>query len=507
METVSRPGLERFIVGGTQALAIVATGGVAAVLAGLGSIFGARLSILATLLIPLAIAIVIKPRLGVLLLIFALGFLEEFPGGLSDEVAERSARQPFYAATFGLPAVYPPDVLIGGLCALFLCRKLLWNERFGMRLDKIGAAMILLFLSMAISVLAGFAREHPFGPEVLDLSLLGKITLPESAARYIAVLQFKIYALLFVAYVLGLIYFRSERDIRDVVRVLAICMLLTVGLGALRLVRDPGMVRVMTAVIYDTASVTFMALAVFYVISKWACGFYRPSRAVLYAVFSTALMVLILLSFRRTLWGAILIATLILPFIVPAKGRGGLFMLMALGALLTSAVLFATPGGRALLESVLARAGVTHLDDASTLYRFSLMVWVVERFDDIPLLGWGLKPLWNEKIHIRFFAANLENVHSLYLWVLVRFGIVGLIAAAIAIGLILLRMREIWKSLRNDHSRILIAMVLVMLILYLFNGIFNPVYANTRLIVPLGLALALASRLPEIAAVRVGRPI
>jgi len=506
MEADNRAGLERFLVGGTQLLVVLATGGVAAVLAGMGAIYGVRLAVLATLLIPLAITATLKPRLGVLLLIFALGFLEEFPGGLSDEIAERSARQPFYAATFGIPALYAPDVLIGGLCALFLCRKLLWNERFDLHVDKIGAAMILLLLSMTISILIGLAREHPFGPEVLDLSLLGKITLPETAARFIAVLQFKLYMLLFVAYVLGLIYFRTERDIRDMVIALGICMLLTVGLGVLRLIRDPGMVRVMTAVIYDTASVTFMALAVFYMISKWACGLYRPGRAALYAVFSVVLMVLILLSFRRTLWGAIFIATLVLPFIIPARGRGGLMMLMAIGALLGSAALFSTTAGRALLESVLARAGDTNLDQASTLYRFSLLVWLVERFDDIPLFGWGLKPLWNEKIQIRFFAANLENVHSLYVWILVRLGIVGILAATVAMGLILLRMRQTWTALRDDHYRILVAMVLVMLILYLFNGIFNPVYANTRLVVPLGFAFALISRLPEIAAARIARP-
>ena len=82
------------------------------------------------------------------------------------------------------------------------------------------------------------------------------------------------------------------------------------------------MVRELIAVIYDTGTVTLMAMAVFYTILKWACGFYSPRQTLPRAVFAIALMLLIVLSFRRTLWGAIALCTAMLPILTPPGGEG-----------------------------------------------------------------------------------------------------------------------------------------------------------------------------------------
>lgn len=475
-------------------------GAAGAVIAFFASLYGAKFAFLAAAAIPVAVAVVLRPRWGVVLFFFCIAFLEEFPGGLSDQDAERSARQPFYSATFGLPMTYPVDVIVAGLLALYALKKIFGREPLDLPFDTIGAALSMLAVTMALSILIAFGGDYPLGPPILDLSLLGKITLPDAAARYIAVLQIKIYALIFASYVLGLLYFRAERDIRDMVRALGLAMLAVVALLSWRLIRDPTMATRLIAVVYDTASVTFMALAVFFVISKWACGHYRAAQSVVLAVFCVALAVLILLSFRRTLYGALALSTLLLPLLVPARGRARLVMLMAVGACILGAAVAVVPAGQALLQSVAARTMETTLDDSSTLYRFSLLVWVVERFGELPLFGWGIKPLWNETVHIRFFTATMENVHSLYFWILVRFGIVGIMAGAIAVVLVLKRIFEVWRRVSGDEHRILLAMVFLSIVIYLFSGIFNPVYGSARLTISLGLALALVTRLPEIAA-------
>jgi O-antigen ligase len=396
--------------------------------------------------------------------------------------------------------------MIAGLLALYWLRKMLRRESFRMKIDMVGMALILIAASMLISILLGLLGDEPFGPEVLDLSLLGAIKVPEAAARYIAVLQIKLFVLLFGAYVLGMTFFRTERDIRDMVLAVTLAMVATIGLGGWRLYSDPSMVQKLIAVIYDTGTVTLMALSVFYVISKWSCNLYTAQQTVLRAIYSVALMLLIVLSFRRTLWGAIALATLVLPFILPREGRPRLLALIALSVLLVGVALASIPGGQALVASALARAEETNLDDPSTLYRFALLVWVVDRFGELPLFGWGIKPLWNETVHIRFFTSNMENVHSLYFWILTRFGVMGLLSFGTALILVLVKMVHVARQVTRPEHKILLAVIFLSIVLYLFGGIFNPVYANVRLVVPMGLALAVVTRLPEIAAAGRARP-
>jgi O-antigen ligase len=287
------------------------------------------------------------------------------------------------------------------------------------------------------------------------------------------------------------------------VRVVGVAMLFTLFLGAYRLVQDPSLVRKTIAVVYDTATVTLMALTIFYIVGKWASSYYHASRSVLLALFCAALAVLILLSFRRAMWGGIAAAMLVFPMLLSGKPRTRVFMLVVTSAVLGAAVL--GTAGQGLVEAALARVGETNFQDASTLYRFALAMWTVEHFADLPLFGWGLKPLWNETIRIRFFLANMENVHSIYVWVLVRFGIVGLFVFSAAVVMIFARIAEVRRAVTEDSHRVLVAVVIIFILLVLFSGIFNPVYSSVRAMLPLGIALGLISRLPGIAAAR-GRP-
>jgi O-antigen ligase len=332
---------------------------------------------------------------------------------------------------------------------------------------------------------------------------MAPLKLPEPVARLIAVLQIKLFAMLFAGYLVGLLYFRRERDIRDMLRVVGAAMVLTLCLGAYRLVQDPSLVRKTIAVVYDTATVTLMALTIFYIVGKWASSYYGASRSALLAIFCAALALLILLSFRRAMWGGIAGAMLVFPMLLSGKPRANVFMLVASSAVLAAAALGTV--GQGLVEAAMARVGETSFKDASTLYRFALAMWAVERFADLPLFGWGLKPLWNETIRIRFFLANMENVHSVYVWVLIRFGVMGVFLFGAAVAMIFARIAQVRRAVSEDSHRVLIAVVIVFILLVLFSGIFNPVYSSVRAMLPLGIALGLISRLPEIAAARAPR--
>lgn len=461
-----------------------------------------KVTVLITLLIPVIAAVILRPRVGVLLLIFAMCFIEELPGGFGEDEAIRSQRTAFYAVTFGVRAFYIPDAMIFGLLILFLLKAVIWRTKLGGGLDKIAVAFCLLGAAVLLSLLISFTGPEPLGPPVLDLSLLGAITLPLDVARHIGVLQYKLFLLIFPAYLLGLFFFREERDIRQTIILLTVAMVATILLGAYRLALDPAMIKGQVPVIFDTASITFMAMTVFYLVGMWACGHLRFNQTLVSAVFCAVLILLILLSFRRTMWGAIALAAVLFPLILPRRTYWRLLVLAGLGGCAALILLGATPGGQAVLQSLIVRAGETNLNQGSTLYRFALGVWLVDNIWDLPLFGYGIAPLWNKVIHIRFFSMNLEDVHSLYLWILLRMGVIGFLLVGVALSLVLLRLREVYRLMREDRDRILVGVIFLCIVMYLFSGIFNPVYANVRLVVPLGFALALVTRLPYIAAKR-----
>lgn len=501
---VPKPSLE--ILAGSG-LGIVA----AVIVLGAMATKGPLLVLLAAATIPVVAAVILRPRYGMILLIFCMSFVEEFRGGIGDQGAGgdeylRSERTSFYSATIGIPSLYLPDILVGGVLLLYVIRAILWRLPMGIRLDKIGLGLLILAFSVLFSLLVPLWGHDPFGPAVLDLSMIGSIKLPEKnvsdVARYLPVLQFKLFMILFPSYLVGLFFFREDRDVEQTIKLVGLAMIFTILLALSRLVRDPAMVRSLVPVVFDTGSVALMAMTVFYCIGRWASGHYRAHQGLLQAVFCALLMLIILLSFRRTLWGAIALATLFFPFILPRRALPRLFVIISIGLCLALLAVVVTPAGQVLLQSIVSRAGETNLNQSSTLYRFAIFAWVVENIGNIPLFGYGMAPLWNEKMYIRFFVTSMENVHSLYIWILTRMGLIGVAASAVALILILVRIREVYRTTRDEHYQILVGVVFLSVVMYLFNGFFNPVYANVRHLVPLGLSLALVSQLPQIMARR-----
>jgi|GEM_PF-2734267 len=483
------------LTNGSIALLISLVG--AAIVVG-GVYFSWAIPVAAMIAIPVITIIMIRPRWGVVLTVFLLCFIEEFQGGISTDMVARSARTGFYAKTLGIPTLYAPDVLIGGLLLLYALRELLWREGLRLKLDKIGIALLLLMASVLLSLAFSFTLPDPFGPPLLDLSLVGSIELPDKVARLIAVLQIKIFVIIIPAYLLGLVYFRTERDINHMLIAFVCAMAGTVLLASFRLVGDPSLVTSMVAVIYDTASVWLMAMMVFYTVGMWSLGHYRGPRITLQGAFCLLLMLFILLSFRRTLWGAIALATLFFPFVLPRRAYPRLLLLVVIGVIVAAVVLAGTSPGRSILASIVGRLGETNFNEASTLYRFALLVWVIERGADLPFFGYGLMPLWNEQIRLRFFVTHMENVHSLYFWILLRLGVFGLFVCSVSLGLIFSRMKNVYQQLSEERYKLLVGVLFLGIIMVLFSGIFNPVYGRVRFLVPLGFALALVTRLPDI---------
>lgn len=466
-----------------------------------------RLALLVGGAIPLGMLAILRPRIGLLLTMFAICLLDEFPGGIGDtnvggDEFKRSERTPFYALSMGVPSIYAPDVLFGGLLVLYFLKSIMWREHYPFRLDKIGVAMGLIAFATLLSIVIPLCGPSPFGPAVLDLGTLGSIELKNAVvhdvARYVPILQYKLFLTMFPAYFLGLFYFRSARDVEAMITVFGAAMCGAIALAAVRLIRSPSMIAHLVPVVFDTATVAFMAMAVFFSIAAWACGHYGAMRSALQITFSALLVLFILISFRRTMWGAIALVTPLLPFILPRRALGRLMLLFAVTIFVAMLLLGGTPAGHAIASSVLSRIGETNQNNSSTLYRFVLLVWLVHHGTDVPLFGYGFMPLWNELVRIRLLTISLESVHSLYLWILLRMGAIGFLMCTVALGLMFARLREVYRLVEGERYKILVGIIFLSIVMLLFNGIFNPVYAQVRHIITLGFTLALISRLPYI---------
>lgn len=448
--------------------------------------------------IPAGLIAVWRPRIGMLGFLFLVLFMEEFPGGISEDDVTRSERTLFYAMALGLPAVYLPDLMIAGLLFLYLVKFVVKKEHIPLQCDKIGFGLLMVFGSLILSIMISYGGEETFGPVVLGTTLgfFEDIELPDNIARLISILQIKLFILVFPSYLLGLFFFREERDLRHALWVFTAAMTATALMALARLASNPGMVVQMTTVIVDTSSVWLLALASFYMISLWTLGYYRGWGTTLRVLGCSLFIVLILLSFRRTIWGAMAMAALFWPLILPRRGWGKLLFLIAAGIIAMGLFFTITPVGRVILASVIARMGETNLAQGSTLYRFAMMVWFFENIWDLPFFGYGLRPLWDVTIQIRLFLVNMESVHSLYLWILLRMGIFGILCWIVASYLVISRIKDVYLLLYDEKGKILAGVILLSLVMFFFNGITNPVYGQVRHMILLGLELALITRLP-----------
>lgn len=448
--------------------------------------------------IPAIIVACWKPRIAMLGFLFLILFVEETPGGIDG--VERSERTFFYSVTVGLPAVYIPDLLLTGILALYFLKFVFHRERFPFQVDKAGVGLILLFATTLMSIVVSLSSYQTFGPPILpgNYGFFEGAELPEEIARLVAILQMKLFVIVFPSYLLGLFFFREKRDLDQGLLVFSAAMVGTIALAIGRLISNPDMVASLVTVIVDTVSIWLMGCALFYVISRWALRHYSSWGTTVRVICAIFWVLLILLSFRRTLWGAIAIAFLFWPLILPRKAWGRLLFLISVGVIVAGIFFAVTPVGQVVFGSVMERASETTLSQGSTQYRFAMLVWFIESLADTPAFGHALTPLWDETVQLRRLEVTMEGIHSLYLWILQRLGLVGISITLIAGVLITLRFREVYQIVRSEKAKVLTGVIFLSYIIFILNGILNPVYGQVRQMILFGIALALVTRLPAI---------
>lgn len=473
-----------------------------AVLAGLGigllfavaSYFHIYIGVAAALALPGALVVVLRPQLGAYLFVLIMILLEEFPSGLG-EVPERSLRTPFYSTSLGVPGLYATDVFLFGLIGLFAVHTLIRRDPPPLLLDRFGVALAALMgfavLSSVISIMGG----NPFAQGDIAGSTGTSYAVNQDGAKLIALFQFKNYSYLFFAYLLGLAFMRRPEHLQDVLRVFAVGIAGSIVVGFVRLGSNPRMVLEQIPLFYHSPTSWLFGLITFFVVLCWGRGLLGRRESLLLLGASAILMLFILISFRRTMWGAVFIGGILTILFADARARGSLIIAGGLMASVLGMLLILTPAGSSLIGSIMARLSQTTVDDPSTLYRLSLFIYFAQNFWELPLFGYGVTPLWNKVVYIGLFESNLENIHSLYFWLILRTGIIGFAGAVIVAIVIMTGLFEFIRRARNSQYQILGICVVLALVMLAFSGIFNPVYGETRYMILTGFALAMVSRM------------
>jgi hypothetical protein len=480
-----------------QALLIASgalVGGLAGTLVSAGAYLGMGIGIAVAAALVIAPVLLLRPMWAFYLFVATIFILEEFPAGEGDTL-ERSIRLPFYAASLGIPGLNAPELLMITVLLLLVLYQGVAKRRDIVFVDLVGVCLLTIGWCAVFAVVFSFIAGDPFEHAIImETTGLG-FEMNERALQFIAFFQFKLFAYLFIAYLLGLVAFRGEPEIRRFAIVLGGASVAMIAIGVVRLIRDPAIVAEVRPLFYDSPTSWLFAIGIFFIIGTWAYGLARRAQLAGLTVLGATLSLFILLSFRRTMWAGIAIAGLMLVAFLPPKRRAYLLGMLALFGAILGAVLVMTPLQELVLAPLVARIGQTNVEDTSTLYRLALFVYFARHFGDIPFFGYGVEPLWNQIVGLGFFRTNLENVHSLYFWWWLRTGAFGMLVATSAVSVLLVVLvREIRKT-PPGFARLVNVCVLLALVVLLFSGIFNPVYGQARYMIFTGLLLAAFSRL------------
>lgn len=457
------------------------------------------LSIAYIFILPISLLVLFRPSYGSLIFIFLILILEEFPGGLGGDSVQRSIRMPFYSTSIIIPGVYSTDILLFGLITIFLMHYLIRPEQYKVKIDGVCLALFLMMACVVLSVTISFLSSDPFSEGIIRLTSGTAYKISEKGAQLVVFFHIKIYMYLMFSYILGLLFITTNKKIEDILKVALIAAIIFIFIGVIRVAVAPGIVKSMIPVFYHSPTSWFFGIFIFFTVLAWAYDININVRKSTLIIISAILMIFVLISFRRTMWGAILISACTMLFFIPREKYYKVFFIILSLLALLGMFLFLTPVGSTLVSAVSSRLDQTTVAETSTLYRLALFVYFFsENVFEIPFFGYGVTPLWNKMVSLGYFRINLENIHSLYFWVLLRTGFFGFFIFIISSVYIAAQMIRYAINTTNQNYKVITVSIFLAFLMLSFSGIFNPVYGEARYMILMGLMLAMFSRMRQI---------
>jgi len=354
----------------------------------------------------------------------------------------------------------------------------------------------IIVLSTSISLLLQTLTHQP----VYDVSNIG-FAFKGPAIYLIGFSQTKIFLYLFLTLFITYISLRDKKQIYNMFIVLLLSIAISMLQGLWRLFLHPeNYIKIGIPIFYDSASSMFFMFFIiaFIILNIFEIPLNRIARISM-MLFSIIGMLLIIFSFRRTIWLSFGVLLFLFPFLpLPNKKIwlhkfAGLIILI-LGLLFISH--FNSNHTIQLPTSIENRIQSTTLGESSTLYRYVMYKEAFPLIMESPLIGHGTEPLWNNYLGYGKFKQSYENIHSLYLWLLFRWGVAGLLCffwiiwRCYRIGL-----TALFKCPLNRLDTAILWIILLSLGGFLIVALFFPVYSMMRFVVIAGVLLAMELKL------------
>lgn len=388
--------------------------------------------------------------------------------------------RPFAGVVFSVMlAPFVPTMVLAGLVVFTLCSLLLYSmthKDFQWRLDWVGAAVIAFLLVTWLSVLSSYARRNSF--------MVAGITT-----------------------VFILFYFcvintaRSKKQVSLLLKLFVISGCIVAVYGILQYVMgwgtnvvntwlDEEMFEDVKLRVYSTLEnpnvLGEYLLLVGFVCGGLLCAVKREWQKIVYGAMLIVILVCLILTQSRGCWLGLLVG---LAFMITiTNGRLWGFLPLCLAA-----VPFVLP------QSIIDRfTSIGNLEDSSSSYRVFIWLGTLQMLRDYWISGVGMGEIAYNSVY-PFYSYNAivaPHSHNLYLQLMVHSGISALLLFA---GIVWIAVRYLVVTYRTQGKwsewGLLCAAVGCGIAAYLFQGIFDYVFYNYRVMMVfwavLGMAVAL----------------
>lgn len=388
--------------------------------------------------------------------------------------------RPFAGVVFSVMlAPFIPTMLLAGLVMLTLCSLLLYSmthTEFKWRLDWVGAAVTAFLLVTWLSVISSYARKN---------SLMVAAITTVFVLFYFCVINTA----------------RSKKQVSLLLKLFVLSGCVVAVYGILQYVMgwgtnvvntwlDEEMFEDVKLRVYSTLENPnvlgeYLLLAGF-VCGGLMCAVKREWQKIVYGVMLAAIFVCLILTQSRGCWLGLMVGLALM--ITITNGRLWGFLPLCLAALP-----FVLP------QSIVNRfTSIGNLEDSSSSYRVFIWLGTLQMLRDFWISGVGMGEQAYNSVY-PFYSYNAivaPHSHNLYLQLMVHSGIPALL---LFLGIVWMAARYLVSVYRDQGKRsewgLLSAAVGCGLVAYLFQGIFDYVFYNYRVMMiflaVLGMALAL----------------
>jgi hypothetical protein len=350
-----------------------------------------------------------------------------------------------------------------------------------------------MVLAVFVAIASSVGNVDPLRAVVIQETTGTPYEINARGLQLIGVFQFKMVLTMPLAYLLGRLWLVEPGARRMLVTCLGLGVMGNLIAGVFRLAGDPGMPAAGVPLFYDSPSTWIFALFIVYAVAGWAWRLHGTRWTVIHALTAIVLLGFIAVSFRRAMWGASLIAGVLLLVLLPRRRRAQLLLMAVVPLACLGWAVMAAPL-QDIVAAVVRRLSLSSETDLSTVYRIAIAHYMAEHAQAIPFFGYGLQPLWNEAVVLGTFRTNIENVHSLYYWWFLRTGWFGLVIGMVGASTVLLETLRAHARARLPEDKVMALVLLAAFVMVAISGIFNPIYGESRYLIMVGLGLALLSR-------------